>query len=496
MAGPPEVPRDVYGCLLARFDGPQPPGWLRDWLDRGLAGVLLMAGNVTSPGQLRSLTSRLCEHNPQVLIAADEEGGIVTRVEARTGSSYPGNAALGAIDDVAVTRQVAASIGAMLADRGVSVDLAPVADTDANPANPVIGVRSFGARPDRVAAHTAAFVRGLQAAGVAACAKHFPGHGRTDADSHLELPAVAATLSELTATDLVPFGAAIAAGVRAVMTAHVLFPAIDTVPATLSRRLLHDVLRTELGFDGVVVTDALEMAAIGDGADRADGAVAALAAGADLLCLPASAAAQERARDTVAAAVRDGGLARSRLADAAGRVAGLAAWVAPDPTEPADPAAGLSAARRALLTDGVVLPLAGPPYVLDAGGRMSTQLEDTAASLLGVLRGLLPGTSGARLTGPPDLTGVEARVMAAAARPVVIVVRDAHRHEWQRELLRVVLGLRPDALVVGTGTTHDRALAGGAYLGTRGASRASLMAAAALLAGQPSAGQPPTAGAS
>ena len=491
MAGPPAVPREVYGCLLARFDGPQPPGWLLDWLDRGLAGVLLMAQNVSGRDQLRSLTSQLREHNPQVLIAADEEGGIVTRVEAATGSSYPGNAALGAIDDVELTRRVAASIGAMLADRGISVDLAPVADTDANPANPVIGVRSFGARPDRVAAHTAAFVHGLQAAGVAACAKHFPGHGRTDADSHLELPSVAATLPELAATDLAPFRAAIAAGVESVMTAHVQFPAIDSGPATLSRRLLHDVLRTELGFDGVVITDALEMAAI---AGRADGPVAALAAGADLLCLPATAAARERARDTVVIALRSGDLARPQVEAAAQRVAALATRVGRVPAAPADPGLGLAAARRALLADGLALPLTGPPYVLDAGGLMSTQLEDSAASLLGLLRGRWPGTSGARLTGPADMTGVEGRIAAAAGRPVVVVVRDAHRHDWQRDLLRAVLALRPDALVVGTGTTHDRGLAGRAYLGTRGASRASLLAAAALLAGQPPEQGAPPAG--
>jgi beta-N-acetylhexosaminidase len=482
VAGPPAIPREVYGCLLARFDGPRPPGWLLDWLDRGLAGVLLMARNISSRDQLGTLIGELREHNPQVLIAADEEGGIVTRVEAATGSSYPGNAALGAIDDAELTRRVAASIGAMLAGHGISVDLAPVADTDANPANPVIGVRSFGARPDRVAAHTAAFVHGLHAAGVAACAKHFPGHGRTGADSHLELPSVAATLPELAATDLVPFRAAIAAGVESVMTAHVLFPAIDSVPATLSRRLLHDVLRTDLGFDGVVITDALEMAAI---AGRPDSAVAALAAGADLLCLPATAAAQERARDTVATALRGGELTRPQVEAAARRVARLASRADRVPAAAADPGLGLAAARRALLTDGLALPLTGPPYVLDAGGRMSTQLEDSAASLLGVLRGLWPGTSGVRLTGPADLTGVEGRVTAAAGRPVVVVVRDAHRHAWQRELLRTALRARPDALVVGTGTTHDRGLAGGAYLGTRGASRASLLAAAALLAGQP-----------
>jgi beta-N-acetylhexosaminidase len=484
VAAAPAIPREIYGCLLARFDGPQPPRWLREWLDCGLAGVLLMARNVTSQAQLRSLTGQLREHNPQVLIAVDEEGGIVTRVEAATGSSYPGNAALGAIDDVELTRQVAGSIGAMLADRGISIDLAPVADTHAKPANPIIGVKSFGAQPDRVAAHTAAFVRGLQAGGVAACAKHFPGHGRTEADSHLELPAVAATLAQLAATDLVPFRAAIGAGVRSVMTAHALFPAIDHVPATLSRRLLHDVLRTELGFGGAVISDALEMAAIGDGPGRADGAVAALAAGADLLCLPASAVAQERARDTLLTALRSGTLSRSRLDDAADRVGALAAWVAPVPAVPADPELGLAAARRALLADGLALPLAGPPYVLDAGGRMSAQLEDSAASLLGVLRGLLPGTAGVRLTARPDLTGLDGRIAAADGRPLVVVVRDAHLHQWQRELLGAALRQRPDALVVGTGTTHDRDLAGAAYLGTRGASRASLVAAAGLLAGR------------
>jgi beta-N-acetylhexosaminidase len=493
MAARPAIPAEIYGCLLARFDGPQPPRWLREWLDRGLAGVLLHARNVTSPAQLRSLTGQLRAHNPQVLIAVDEEGGIVTRVEAATGSSYPGNAALGAIDDVGLTEQVGRSIGAMLADRGIGVDLAPVADTDGNPANPVIGVRSFGARPDRVAAHTAAFVRGLQANGVAACAKHFPGHGRTDADSHLELPVVPATLAQLAATDLVPFRAAIAAGVKSVMTAHVLFPAVDRVPATLSRRLLHDVLRTELGFGGAVITDALEMAAIGDGPGRADGAVAALAAGADLLCLPASAVAQERARDTLLTALRSGELTRPRLDDAAARVAALAAWVAPAPAVRADPELGRAAASRALLADGLALPLAGPPYVLDAGGRMSAQLEDSAASLLGVLRGLLPGTAGVRLTGRTDLTGLDRRIAAADGHPLVVVVRDAHRHQWQRELLATALRLRPDALVVGTGTTHDRDLAGAAYLGTRGASRASLVAAAGLLAGR-TAGTDPGAG--
>jgi beta-N-acetylhexosaminidase len=487
---------DVYGCLLARFDGTEPPDWLRDWLDRGLAGVLLFAGNITGPDQLRSLTAQLREHNPDVLIAADEEGGIVTRVEAASGSSYPGNAALGAIDDPGLTGRVAASIGAMLSAGGVNLNLAPVADLDANPAGPAIGVRSFGADPARVAAHTAAFVTGLQdGAGVAAGAKHFPGHGRAGVDSHLELPIVDATLAELRATDLLPFRAAVDAGVKAVLTAHVLFPAIDDVPATLSSRLLRGVLRDELGFDGVIVTDALGMAAIGDGADSEAGAVAALGAGADLLCLPAEEAAQRRARDALTAAIAAGELSGDRVAEAATRIRALASWAtSPDRAldgdraldrEPDGPDLGLAVAARALLVDGVEVPLGRPPFVLDAGGRMSVQLEDQAASLLGVLRRVLPGTTGVRITGQDDLAGLDQQIVAAAGRPLVVVVRDAHRQQWQRDLLRTALGLRPDALVVGTGTTHDRDLAGRAYLGTRGASRASLLAAASLLAGHP-----------
>jgi beta-N-acetylhexosaminidase len=493
--------REVDACLLARFPGTRPPDWLRRWLDDGLGGVLLFADNVTGPAQLRALTADLRAHNPEVLIAADEEGGIITRVEARTGSSYPGNGALGAVGDTGLTRRVAASIGAMLAAGGVNLDLAPTADVDSNPANPVIGVRSFGADPGRVAAHTAAFVAGVQSNLVAACAKHFPGHGRADADSHVTLPVVGVSLDELSETDLAPFRAAIEAGVRSVMTAHVVFPAIDQVPATISRRFLAGLLRRELGFGGVIITDALGMAAIGDGAARADGAVRSLAAGADLLCLPAERAAQQRARDTLAAAVRSGRLPSARLAESAARVRALAAWARASPASPPDSSLGAEAARRALLVDTATVPLPGPPYVLDAGGRVSSLLEDHTGSLLGVLRELDPAVAGVRLTeprddpggpggqigpdGPVGPAGLEALIASGAGRPLVLAVRDAHRRAWQRQLVGRVLARRPDALVVGTGTVHDRDLAPGSYVGTRGAGRANLAAAAGVLLGRP-----------
>jgi beta-N-acetylhexosaminidase len=468
--------------MLARFPGTQPPDWLRRWLDDGLGGVLLFARNVTSQEQLRALATDLRAHNPSVLIAADEEGGIVTRLEARTGSSYPGNAALGAADDIGLTRRVAASIGAMLADGGVNLDLAPAADLDSTPENPIIGVRSFGADPGRVAAHTAAFTGGIQSHLVAACAKHFPGHGRSHADSHVALPVVGASLQDLRDGDLVPFAAAIGAGVRSVMTAHVVFPEIDTVPATISRRILGGLLREELGFDGVIITDALGMAAIGDSEASAEGAVRALGAGADLLCLPGEWAAQWRARDTLASAVRKGAVPAARVEESAARVRALGAWARARPVSAPEPALGAEAARRGLLAEAAKVPLADLPYVIDAGGRMSSVLDDAAASLLGVLRARAPGVDGVRLTGAPgDLDAVIAR---GGTRPLLLAVCDAHRRPWQADLVRGVLARRPDTLVVGTGTTHDAALTDGNYLGTRGAGRANLEAAADLLLGR------------
>jgi beta-N-acetylhexosaminidase len=487
---PTRTDGDLNGCLLARFHGPSAPPWLLRWLDHGLAGVVLFAENITSAEQTRALVSELRAHNPQALVAVDEEGGIVTRLEAAAGSSFPGNAALGAIDDLAATSQVARNIGAMLARSGLNLNLAPVADVASNPDNPVIGVRSFGADPERVAAHTAAFVTGLQECGVAACAKHFPGHGRTGVDSHLVLPSVPVSLAELAASDLVPFRAAIGAGVRAVMTSHVCFPAVDEKPVTMSHRWLTDVLRGDLGFGGVIVTDALDMGAIGDSASSGAGAVGALAAGADLLCLGADRAAQQRAVSALEAAVADGSVSQGRIAEASERVHALADWVRPVESLPPDPATGACLARRSLVIAGPVGALHAAPYVLDAGGRMSVQLEDSAASMLGLLRDRFAGTEGVRLTVPVggadifDLADLDGWLAAAAGRPLVLVVRDSHRRPWQRELLRRAFDARPDAVVVGTGTADDRPLARSGYLGTLGASRASLTAAADLLAGR------------
>ncbi|MET8025553.1 glycoside hydrolase family 3 protein [Streptomyces avermitilis] len=331
-SGTDTLTRDALTVLQPGFTGTSAPDWLLRRLGEGLASVGLFGRNIDSPAQLGRLTAQLRAERDDVLVAIDEEGGDVTRLEVRTGSSFPGNHALGAVDDVALTRQVAFELGRRLAECGVNLNWAPSADVNSNPGNPVIGVRSFGADTDLVARHTAAYVTGLQAAGVAACTKHFPGHGDTAVDSHHALPRIDVDGSVLHARELAPFRAAIAAGSRAVMSAHILVPALDPDrPATLSRRILTGLLREELGYQGLIVTDGMEMRAIAGTYGIERGSVLAIAAGADAICVGGGLADDEtvrRLRDALVSAVRSGELAEERLADAAERVRALARWTA------------------------------------------------------------------------------------------------------------------------------------------------------------------------
>ena len=273
------------------------------------------------------MTDAIYAANPRALIAVDEEGGDVTRLFHDVGSPSPGNAVLGRIDDLGVTQDDAAQIGWALRRLGCNVNFAPTVDINSNPDNPVIGTRSFGVDAERVAAHSAAWTTGLQATGVAASAKHFPGHGDTAQDSHLSLPVIDRSLEDLRSRELRPFAAAIAAGTRLVMTSHILLPQLDAEnPATMSRDILIGLLREELGFAGVIVSDALDMA--GASAERGvpDAAVRSLRAGCDLLCLGTDNTDDEltEIERAVHAAIADGSLAAERVSDAAERVRALA----------------------------------------------------------------------------------------------------------------------------------------------------------------------------
>ncbi|MEW9534310.1 glycoside hydrolase family 3 N-terminal domain-containing protein [Microbispora sp. NPDC049125] len=491
------------GFESARARRAVPPEWLLRALADGLGGVILFARNIATQEQTAALTAALREENPEVIVAVDEEGGAVTRLEAATGSSWPGNLALGVADDVAVTERVARRIGGLTAAAGITLDYAPVVDVNADPRNPVIGVRSFGSDPEVVSRQAVAWIAGLQGAGVAACAKHFPGHGDTVTDSHLALPTVPASREVLERRDLAPFRAAITAGVRAVMCGHLLVPALDDVPATLSRAVLTGLLREELGFGGVAVTDAIEMRAVAALYEPSEIAVRALAAGADVICVGVSSPGGRSVydlRDAIVQAVREGRLPEWRLAEAAERVLGLAAWHAGQAgaraavagetgagaVDDAGRALGLAAASAALRATGApdrpVLETA--PLVVRLAARQSQAVGRARSfGLAGALAEILPGTAEAEVgegEALPDLSDPR--------RPVVIAVHDAVRHAWMRRLLDEAVRARPDAVVVETGVPG--APVGRVHLATHGNAAVSARAAARWLTAGPGTASP------
>ena len=359
LAADPALGRLADAVLIPPFPGPQAPDWITEALGEGLAGVTLFGPNVRDRAQVARLTTQLRAAAAEPVIAIDEEGGDVTRISHQTGSDYPGNAALGAVDDVELTRAVYAALGAELFELGINLNLAPTVDVNTAADNPVIGTRAFGADTALVARHAAAAVAGLQSAGVAACAKHFPGHGSTRLDSHHVIATVQGSLRELHERDLPPFEAAIKAGVRAIMPSHLLVPELTgELPASLSSAALTDLLRGELGFTGLIVSDGLEMRAVSEPYGIPEAAVLAVMAGTDLLCLGRDIDQLTflAVRTALIDAVRSGRLPGERLEDAAARVAELRAWTA-GAVRDRGPAAGwlanAGASRPALVSSSV-----------------------------------------------------------------------------------------------------------------------------------------------
>ena len=431
---------DALAVLLPSFPGPVVPDWVRRFLAAGGGGITLFSYNGPD---YAPVVSALREERPDLLIAIDEEGGDVTRLESEEGSSFPGNAALGAVDDVLATEAVAAAIGARLATVGVNWNFAPVADVNV-PGNPVIGVRSFGSDPALVARHTAAYVRGLQSAGVAACAKHFPGHGATEQDSHLELPTVTGDVE----AGLEPFRAAVAAGTQSVMTAHIRVPTFGDLPATINPALLA-LLRDS--FDGVIVSDALEMKGLSGARGVEQAAVLALEAGCDALCVGHDL--HDEAVSAIASAISDG-VSEERLQEAAFRVRRLAAWAAPGTRQVPDTCLDRDVARRAVCFVGDIRVREGARVV-----ELTPRANIAAGEHLHTLNGATFVREGEPV---PDAD--------------VYVVRDAHRHAWMREAAD-----RPDAVVVEVGLPEWRPSRARGYVATYGRSRASLDAAREVL---------------
>ena len=322
-----ELRRQVARMFMVGFPGSAPDPDLRALIDDGVFGAILFKRNVGSAEE----TAALCRELKAIagrpfLLAVDQEGGRVARLRGPPFTALPPMREVGRGADPQAAYRIGRLLAYELRAVGFDWDFAPVLDVDTNPANPVIGDRAFDSRPEVVARLGVALARGLEDGGVASCGKHFPGHGDTETDSHLTLPRLAHPVQRLRSVELVPFRAYGQAKLAAVMTAHVLFDAIDPhVPATLSESVLEGLLRRELGFEGVVVSDDLEMKAIADHFGIEHAAVRGTLAGIDLFLVCHDPKSQRGAIDAVVRAVEAGQVPRERIEQANRRLDALAA---------------------------------------------------------------------------------------------------------------------------------------------------------------------------
>ncbi len=313
--------------LVGGFFGASLPPSYRDALERGERGGAILfrrnlQGSLADAAALnRELAGAATSFDASFppLLAVDQEGGRVTRLGAPL-LKLPPMRALGRTGDALLVRRAGKTLGRELAALGFTMNFAPVLDVDSCPDNPIIGDRSFASSPEEVARIGHAFAAGLQEGGVHACGKHFPGHGDTTVDSHFDLPRVDQPRTRLDAIELVPYLGLRAAVCAAVMTAHVVYPALEPdAPATLSRRIAHDLLRGELGYDGVLVSDDLEMKAVADRMPIEESAVRAVRAGCDVLLVCSSEELQERAHAALVRAAEADPAFHARLTEAAER---------------------------------------------------------------------------------------------------------------------------------------------------------------------------------
>ena len=312
--------KQAASLFTVGFSGHSVTDDLRGLLARGVGGVIFFARNVGSPEEVLELNRDIKRVAARPLVLAiDQEGGQVARLR-RGFTELPSMRAVGASASASLARELGELMGRELRAVGFDMNYAPVLDVDTNPANPVIAARSFGRTPELVTELGLALAAGLQDAGVAACGKHFPGHGDTSQDSHLELPKLPHAMERLEQVELAPFAAAAKAGIASFMTAHVIFEAVDPKhPATMSRAVLTGILREKLGYDGMVVTDDVEMKAIADNYGVEEAVLLGLSAGVDHFLCCHTAALAHRAIDAVVRAVESGKLSQSRIDDAGRR---------------------------------------------------------------------------------------------------------------------------------------------------------------------------------
>ncbi|MBK0331605.1 beta-N-acetylhexosaminidase [Brachybacterium sp. MASK1Z-5] len=485
MTRDPSLRSLLASLLVVGWDAPELTPAMEGLLDQGLGGVILHSRNVRSAGQLRRTLATMREHQGDLVVGVDQEGGRISHLTRAECPESPGAAALGVVDDVRMTRDCARELAAHLAGLGIDASYSPVVDVQSDPENPIIRTRSFGADPALVSRHAVAWIEGTQECGVAACAKHFPGHGATAVDSHLGDAVDQRGWKQIEKIDLAPFRAAIDAGVAQIMTSHVRFPSLDDKPTTLSRRLVTDIARTGLGFTGVIISDALEMAAIASRVGVPEGAAQALAAGVDQLCIAEpDPALHDRVLDRLEEAVGSGELHVDALEASSERVRAMhraarsiretASEARPSTSRVSWGAAGMDAARRAVDSTDVLSTLTRP-VVIDLYRRPKAALEWDGWGLATLVTERCDGADG--LSSTNDDLDIERALALAEDRSLVLALQDPAVNPWQQRIADELRRRRPDLIPVSTGLADP-----GAHLCTQGRGSANLIAAAEAIA--------------
>ncbi|ANE48208.1 beta-glucosidase [Paenibacillus swuensis] len=465
--------------ILGGFEGTEPAEHVRTMIkDHHMGGVIYFARNVRHPAQVAALSRDLQlmaaeAGQPPLWISIDQEGGMVARITEGV-ALMPGAMALAAGGSAEAAYESAKISGTELRALGINLNFAPDLDINVNAMNPVIGVRSFGEQPDRVAELGVQTLRGYQDANVVATAKHFPGHGDTHIDSHLDLPVITHSSERIRSVELVPFIKAVEAGVDSVMSAHIRFPAFDDsgVPVTLSHRVLTGLLREELGFAGVIMTDCMEMKAIADHYGTVHAAVMAVEAGADLVLISHSLELQAGAAAALVEAVRSGRISEERIDQSVERLLALKAKraLAAEPgdfsrivntPEHRSAAERFSEASITLVKDTAgLLPLAAKPTLVltvepaavslvdESYGERATLGSALAAEGIDVRERVIPLTKAGELT-------QEMLKEAGWYEQIVVGTYNAHLHPDQVSLVRALLALGKQPVVAALRNPYD-----------------------------------------
>jgi beta-N-acetylhexosaminidase len=461
----------VGQLFMVFFRGPTVSSALTSMIrDQHVGGIVLFnhTGNLQSLPQATRLISAAqslaIQNGARVplFVAVDQEGGIVDRLPSPA-TDFPGAMALGATGSVSLARRVAEVTAVELRSIGVNMNLAPVLDVNDNADNPVIGVRSFGSSPQQVAALGEAMIEAYRANGIIAVAKHFPGHGSTTIDSHRGLPVVPRTLGQLRSVELVPFQVAVVAGVDAIMTAHVSYPYVEPdrkLPATLSPRVLQALLRDEMAFEGVIVSDSMTMGAIARDFSVAEACLLAFRAGADVLTFDGSAggsaARQRQVMERLIKAIREDGVLQGRLDESVRRVLLLKArYGILDWRPPAGPAAGGEGwaahqeTARQVARESVTLVKDEQALVPVAGSADVLLIQPAGVDLAAALRACHPEVRVARASlNPSSREATRLARMAGSAEVVVVATLDAREHAGQARLVSVVAEKLSNRLIV------------------------------------------------